>query len=94
MTFTLHLQCNKIRLYERSHMQLQLIQTNKLLWWWTHQGPFVFARDVAGVGAIRVLRAVMRWEGGVFAVLDSPGLVTAPVRMRRGQGLVRVHVPM
>jgi len=52
-----------------------------VLWWWTHLGPFAFARDVAGVGARRVLRAVMRWEGGIFVVLDSPGLVTACVRV-------------
>ena len=31
-----------------------------------------------GVGARRVLWAVMSWEGGVFVVLDSPGLVTLP----------------
>ncbi len=63
-----------------------------VLGWWTHLGPFAFARDVAGVGTRRVLRAVMRWR--VFVVLDSPGLVTAPVRVRRGRGLVCFCVPM
>ena len=55
----------------------QLLNGRGVLWWWTHLGPFAFARDVAGVGARRVLQAVMRWEGGIFVVLDSPGLVTA-----------------
>jgi hypothetical protein len=77
MTFTLHLQCNKIRLYEPHHVQLQLIQTNELRSIIRRTPPdppsssvafpLAYVRaDVAGAGAKWMLWAVIKWEGGVL----------------------------